>query len=303
MTTDSWVLITADGWAGSLAAARRIGGQVVAVVVGPRELADEVAAAGPDRLLWVEAPAATPAEAYAVPLAAVIADASPRVLVSGQDPAARVLLGAAAARCGATLLPGVVDFSADGGRVLVRRAVIGGETVETCAVNGPVAALYAGEDAAATAPAPAAVVERVDLGPAAVSVLSREPLAEASGLDDAQRVVSFGRGVKAKDDVALIRGLAETIGAELACSMPVADDLGWLDKSRYVGRSGNHIAPALYLAVGIAGAPQHLEGVRGARIVAAINIAPAARIFHRADYGIVGDLYEVVPALVAELNK
>ena len=303
MTTDSWVLITADGWAGGLAAARGVGGQVTAAVVGSRELADAVAAAAPDRVLWVEAPAGTPAEAYAVPLAAVIAEAAPGVLVSTAEPAARVLLGAAAARCRAALLPGVVELATEAGRVLVRRAVIGGETVETCAVDGPVAVVYAGEDATTMATGPGSAVERLDLEPAAVSVLRREALAEASGLDDAQRVVSFGRGVKAKDDVALIQGLADAIGAELACSMPVADDLGWLDKSRYVGRSGNHISPALYLAVGIAGAPQHLEGVRGARIVAAINIDPDARIFHSADYGIVGDLYEVVPALVAELNK
>jgi electron transfer flavoprotein alpha subunit len=125
----------------------------------------------------------------------------------------------------------------------------------------------------------------------------------ASGLDDAERVVSFGRGVKAKDDVALIGSLATALGAELACSMPIADDLGWLDKSRYVGRSGNHIAPNLYLAVGIAGAPQHLEGVRGARVLVAVNNDPDARIFHSADYGIVGDLYEVVPALIAEITK
>ena len=103
--------------------------------------------------------------------------------------------------------------------------------------------------------------------------------------------------------MAVVRRLAEALDAELACSMPIADDLGWLEKSRYVGRSGNHITPALYLAVGIAGASQHMEGVRGAKVVAAINSDPAARIFQTADYGIVGDLYEVIPALIAEVHK
>jgi electron transfer flavoprotein alpha subunit len=134
-------------------------------------------------------------------------------------------------------------------------------------------------------------------------VVASEPVAVATGLDDAQRVVSFGRGVRAKDDVALVRALAEALDAELACSMPIADDLGWLEKSRYVGRSGNHITPALYLAVGIAGAAQHMEGVRGAKVVAAINSDPEARIFQTADYGIVGDLYEVIPAVIAEVHK
>ncbi len=85
--------------------------------------------------------------------------------------------------------------------------------------------------------------------------------------------------------------------------MPVADDLGWVPKDHYVGRSGQHIAPRLYLAVGISGAPQHLEGVRGAKVVAAVNSDPDARIFRSADFGIVGDLYEVVPALIDALGQ
>jgi electron transfer flavoprotein alpha subunit len=302
MTVDSWVFITSDGWGGALAATRALGGRVTAVVVGPRELADDVACGGADEVRWVEPATGVPAEAYGTALAEAAASASPRVLVSGPDPAARVLLGAAAASCGAALLPGMVELATDGPHVLVRRALIGGETIETLATEGPVAVLYAGDDVPAPAGGPVAV-EPLAVSPEALAVVAGEPLGVASGLDDAERVVSFGRGVKAKDDVTLIRGLAEALGAEVACSMPIADDLGWLDKSRYVGRSGNHITPNLYLAVGIAGAPQHLEGVRGARVVAAVNNDPEARIFHSADYGIVGDLYEVVPALIAEINK
>ena len=89
---------------------------------------------------------------------------------------------------------------------------------------------------------------------------------------------------------------------EIGCTMPVADDLGWLPKDRYIGRSGRHIAPGLYLAVGISGAAQHMEGVRDAKVVAAINNDPEARIFRTADYGVVGDLYEVVPALIDALD-
>ncbi len=112
----------------------------------------------------------------------------------------------------------------------------------------------------------------------------------------------MGRGLRSRDDMALIEALAAALDAEIACSMPVADDLGWIDKARYVGRSGEHIAPRLYLAVGISGAPQHLEGVRQARVVVAVNSDPEAPIFASADYGIVGDLYDVVPALVEALD-
>lgn len=302
MTTSSWVLIASQAWSGALSMIQPLEGTVTAVVVGPRELADEVAAAGPDEVLWLEPADGVPAEAYAGSLAEVVVAAAPRVLVSTSDPASRVVLGAASAQLHARLVPDVVGLACDGGNVLVQRAAVGGETIETLCTDGPVAAISAGDEVSLPARAPAPV-RCLDLAPVQIRIVASEPLAVATGLDDAERVVSFGRGVRAKDDVALVRGLAEALDAELACSMPIADDLGWLEKSRYVGRSGNHIAPALYLAVGIAGAPQHMEGIRGAKVVAAVNSDPSARIFQTADYGIVGDLYEVVPALIAEVHK
>ncbi len=302
MSTDSWVLIAAEAWCGAFAAVQPLGGAVTAVVVGPRVLADDVAAAGPGEVLWLEPTDGAPAEAYAGTLARLIAAASPRLVVAAADPSGRVLLGAASAQLHARLVPGVVSLAADGDRLLVQRAAVGGATIETLATDGPVAVIYAGDDVSLPA-RPPAPVRRLDLAPVAIRVVGSEPLAVATGLDDAERVVSFGRGVRAKDDVALVRSLADALDAELACSMPIADDLGWLEKSRYVGRSGNHITPALYLAVGIAGAAQHMEGVRGAKVVAAVNSDPEARIFQTADYGIVGDLYEVIPALIAEVHK
>jgi electron transfer flavoprotein alpha subunit len=302
MTTDSWALIGSEAWRGALAAVQSLGGAVTAVVVGPRGLADDVATAGPAEVLWFEPTHDIPAEAYAGTLAGVVVAAAPRVLVATSDPTGRVLLGSASAQLPARLVPGVVGLAWDGEKVLIRRAAVGGATIETLATDGPVAAIYAGDEVSLPASAPAPV-SRLDMVPAAMRVVASEPVAVATGLDDAQRVVSFGRGVRAKDDVALVRALAEALDAELACSMPIADDLGWLEKSRYVGRSGNHITPALYLAVGIAGAAQHMEGVRGAKVVAAINSDPEARIFQTADYGIVGDLYEVIPALIAEVHK
>ena len=115
--------------------------------------------------------------------------------------------------------------------------------------------------------------------------------------------MSIGRGVKAKADLAIVEGLAADLGAEIACSMPIVDDFGWVAKERYIGRSGQHIAPRLYLALGISGTPQHLEGIRDAKVVVAVNSDPDAHVFRRADYGIVGDLYEVVPALRSALGK
>ena len=116
------------------------------------------------------------------------------------------------------------------------------------------------------------------------------------------RIVSVGRGIKGEEHIALARQLAEALGAELAASRPICD-AGWLPMDRQVGSSGQTVAPKLYLALGISGAIQHVVGMKGARTIVAINKDAEAPIFEIADYGIAGDLFEIVPAMIAELKK
>jgi len=126
--------------------------------------------------------------------------------------------------------------------------------------------------------------------------------ARAVDLTAAERIVSVGRGIQEQDKIALIEELAQAMKAELAASRPICDN-GWLPMERQVGSSGQTVSPKLYLAVGISGAIQHLVGMKGASTIAAINKDPGAPIFEVADYGIVGDLFEVVPALIEELKR
>jgi electron transfer flavoprotein alpha subunit len=120
-------------------------------------------------------------------------------------------------------------------------------------------------------------------------------------LSQAERIVSVGRGIKDKDNIALAEKLAAALNAEVAASRPICD-AGWLPMERQVGSSGQTVAPKLYLALGISGAIQHLVGMKGSRTIVAINKDAEAPIFEVADYGIVGDLFEIVPALVKELG-
>jgi electron transfer flavoprotein alpha subunit len=126
--------------------------------------------------------------------------------------------------------------------------------------------------------------------------------ARAVDLTAADIIVSVGRGIKEKENVPVVEALSQALGAELAASRPICD-AGWLPMDRQVGSSGQTVSPKLYVAVGISGAIQHLVGMKGAKTVVAINKDPEAPIFEVAHYGIVGDLFEVVPALVEEIKK
>jgi electron transfer flavoprotein alpha subunit len=159
-------------------------------------------------------------------------------------------------------------------------------------------------DAAARGAAP---VRRVpaSIDPAAIRQQPEPPFREAKqavDLTQAERIVSVGRGIKGQEHLALVEQLAEAMGAEVAASRPICD-AGWLPMARQIGSSGQTVAPKLYLALGISGAIQHVVGMKGARTIVAVNKDADAPIFEVADYGIVGDLFEVVPAMIAALKS
>ena len=167
--------------------------------------------------------------------------------------------------------------------------------------------LQAGAWRADTLEPGAAIVETFipQLDAAAIRQQPETPFREsARGVDltSAERIVSVGRGIKEKENIPVVEALAEALGAELAASRPICDS-GWLPMERQVGSSGQTVSPKLYLAVGISGAIQHLVGMKGAKVIVAINKDADAPIFEVADYGIVGDLFEVVPALAEEVRK
>jgi electron transfer flavoprotein alpha subunit len=208
------------------------------------------------------------------------------------------------------LLTDVTGIHVEDGRVVATRMVYGGRVESRVAVpaDRPFVVSVRPTAFAAAEPLPSpGTVERVapDPAPESVGVRFVEYVEEVAGDEDitqAEIVVSAGRGIGDEENVEMMAELARALGGVLACSRPIVDR-GWLPRTRQVGTSGRTVRPKVYLAVGISGAFQHVAGMKGANRVIAINRDRHAPIFKSADYGVVGDLFEIVPALVKAVKE
>jgi electron transfer flavoprotein alpha subunit len=300
----------------TIAAAQQAGGpvRIVAMGVGIDGLARELAAADVDEVVTIENPALASytADGYVLALAALIQQESPALVFLPHTYQTRDFAPALAARLGRVLVTDVTSVRKQDGEVVYSRPVFQGKLSADVVASGPAPHLITFQigafraDAAARGSAPAATRSAtVALDAAAIRQRPEAPFKEAKqavDLSQAERIVAVGRGIKGQEHLALAQRLAEAMGAEIAASRPICD-AGWLPMDRQIGSSGQTVAPKLYVALGISGAIQHLVGMKGARAIVAVNKDAEAPIFEIADYGIVGDLFEIVPALIAELNK
>lgn len=285
MTT--WIISTDPHIQALVDTARALGGDVVLVDAGcgPR--------AGVDRIVTVAAGSA-PAEASAPAVVAVVQAGPGDVVLVRNSPAERVLAGAVAAALDAPVLTDVKELSADSA-VVGRFGGIALEHVHTDRVRVVLADGGVEVEAAGTAE-----TGPTDRHPLTVTDSHREASGGAD-LAGARRIVAVGMGFRSKEDLELGTRLATALGAEVGCSRPIAEGQGWMPKEAYVGVTGVHVAPDLYIALGISGQLQHMAGVSEAKTIVAVNSDPNARVFSVCDYGVVGDLYDVVPALVDRL--
>jgi electron transfer flavoprotein alpha subunit len=223
---------------------------------------------------------------------------------------ARDFVPTLAARLDRALVTDVIAIKQAGGESAFARPMFQGKLVADVVPQGPGPHLVTVQigafraDAVQKGQAPV-VAAAAQVEASAIRQRPEAPFQEAKqavDLSQAERIVAVGRGIKSQENVAVAEQLAQAFGAELAASRPICDN-GWLPMERQIGSSGQTVAPKLYVAVGISGAIQHLVGMKGARTIVAINKDAEAPIFEIADYGIVGDLFEVAPALIAELKK
>jgi electron transfer flavoprotein alpha subunit len=299
----------------TVAAAQQMGGEVIVLAIGAdvRGAAAELAGARVKEVVTVEHAALEPytPDGFTAALQDAIGQLQPDYVLLSHTYQTRDFAPKLAARMDRALLTDVTAVKNSGGLVFVRPMFQGKLTADVVPqgsapyfVTFQIGAFRV-DQAATGAPAVPVRALSVTVDPAAIRQRPEPPFQQAKqavDLSQAERIVSVGRGIKEQTNIQVAERLAEAIGAEIAASRPICD-AGWLPMERQVGSSGQTVAPKLYLALGISGAIQHLVGMKGANTIVAINKDPDAPIFEVADYGIVGDLFEVVPAIIEAVKR
>jgi electron transfer flavoprotein alpha subunit len=305
----------------TLAAAQQIAAETSSTVsalvigkgVGP--FADELAAKDVAEVLLVEndlLEAYTP-DGFCVALQQVIESAKPDLVLFPHTYQVRDFAPKLAAMLGKGMIGDCIGYRNESGKLIFVRQMFQGKTAAdvTFQGDGPwFASFQSGAFRAdllkphASGKAPIDKVS-VDIKPEQIRTKPLDLFKEAKSavdLTQAPIIVSIGRGIKAPENIPQAEALAKAIGGEIAASRPICDE-GWLPMERQIGSSGQTVAPKLYLALGISGAIQHVVGMKGARTIVAINKDQNAPIFEIADYGVVGDIFEIMPALTEALEK
>ncbi|HEU5258017.1 MAG TPA: electron transfer flavoprotein subunit alpha/FixB family protein [Vicinamibacterales bacterium] len=303
-------------WETIAAAQQLAGGMPIKVAVlgaATAAVAQEVASAAVAEVLVAEHAALEPytPDAYAFASRSLIESASPTYVLLPHTYQTRDFAPLLAARLRKPLITDVTAISGTGTDAAFVRPMFQGKlAAQVKPVGGPPAIVtmqIGAFRADAAQKGGSAAVRKVDIqiDPGAVRQKPEAPFREAKqavDLGQAERIVAVGRGIKSQENIPLAEKLAKAMDAEVAASRPICDN-GWLPMERQIGSSGQTVAPKLYVALGISGAIQHLVGMKGSRTIVAINKDAEAPIFEVADYGIVGDLFEIAPALITELEK
>jgi electron transfer flavoprotein alpha subunit len=286
------------------------GGRLLAVAAGGElgPLAGALGAA--DAVVLCQSPALahyTP-EAHQRALGAVLSARAPRLTLVASTAMGMDLAAGLSGALGWPLCAYCRDVRADGRRLLATSQIYGGKILAEAelASEPAICAVLPGSfpaDAGRAAGAPAVEEAGPPAGGAPRVRFKRLITPEAGDVDITREsaLVSVGRGIQSQDNLALVEDLAEALGAAVSASRPIVDQ-GWLPKTRQVGKSGMTVKPRLYLAVGISGAPEHLEGMRGADCIVAVNTDPNAPIFGVAHYGVVADLFDLLPVLTEKVK-
>ncbi|HYA96470.1 MAG TPA: electron transfer flavoprotein subunit alpha/FixB family protein [Methylomirabilota bacterium] len=297
--------------------ARETSSSVVAAVAGKgiAALAGELAGKNVAEVLLIEHDLLEPytADGFCVALKQVVESAKPDLVLLPHTYQVRDFAPKLAASLGKGMIGDCIGVRNDAGKLVFVRQMFQGKTAADVVFQGAApwfASFQSGAfraDLVAPHPSGQAPVNKagISLSPGQIRTKPLELFREAKqavDLTQAPIIVAIGRGIKAPENIAQAEALAKALGGEIAASRPICDE-GWLPMERQIGSSGQTVAPKLYLALGISGAIQHVVGMKGSRTVVAINKDQNAPIFEIADYGVVGDIFEIMPALTEAVEK
>lgn len=293
----------ADRYPELIAGAASLSESISAVVIGGADYADRAFAAGATKVYLVAPDSSLMVEDYVPTLEKLVGNSPAAVLISATK-RGKVVAARLGSRLKAAVVTEITAVSGEAGGFEIGRMVYGGLAIGTEKVASPVVICTVGSgifDPLTTGGNGETINVPVET-PSAVRITCVERRArQGSSVDlaKAKRVVGVGRGLKAKEDLPMIYDLARALDAEVGCSRPIAEGENWLERDLYVGVTGVQIKADLYLALGISGQVQHLVGVNGVKTLVAVNKDKDALIFQNVDYGLVGDMYKVIPALIA----
>ncbi len=282
-------------------------GNVVAVLLGHKvpELADDLAA---DRVLYVDHPALADftSDAYERALAHIIEQNAPRAVLFGDTSIGAEVANLLSARLAIPLISSCRSVTADGlcvsqicgGKIMVESKLSGPTTLITMIPGG-----FKPEQGKSNELPEVSSVEAPSLDGLRLKLMRYiEPEAGDVDISKAQVLVAVGRGLQNRDDLEVVQELADALGGVVCASRPVVDQ-GWLPTTRMVGRSGRRVKPKLYLAMGISGAPEHVEAITDSQAIIAVNTDPAAPIFDVAQYGATVDMFDLLPVLTEQVKQ
>lgn len=290
--------------------AQALGLGISAAALGPQADAEaaELGAFGADRIFVSKDSAldGLQTDVVAEALAQIAKEADAKYILIGSTRRGKELAGRLAQKLGAGAVTDVNAMAVEDGDLVAARFAFGGATVAREKVSGDIKVFAVMpktfEIGEVKAGAGTVVAPALSLKPSAVKLVETRPKeGEAVNLEAAERLVCVGRGLSKKEDLPMVEEFCAALGAELGCTKSLCD-WEWLPENRLVGLSGTKTKPTLYVSLGISGQVQHTVGISSAKIIVAINKDEKALIFNIADYGIVGDIYTVVPALTAALK-
>ena len=306
--------VSLETLAGAQAIAKQTGWAVEVVLpgAGVEGLAQELAAKTGGKVFALEGDAlkAYTSDAYVSALKQFIQQRQPKLVLFPHTYQVRDFAPRLALALDRTLISDATGYKYENGQLLFTRQMFQGKFAADVSFGGDapwMATLQIGAFRGDQTEGSGGQVESVAAAVAdgAPRVTPHEVFQEAKqtvDLSQAEVIVAVGRGIKEQKNLALAENLATALGGEVAASRPICDN-GWLPLERQIGSSGQTVAPKLYVALGVSGAIQHIVGMKGSRTIVAVNKDPEAPIFEIADFGIVGDLFEIVPAMIAELKK